>query len=1497
MLPELALLALASIDAAPQDLPGTTRRPARVLVYTVSAGYEHEVVHREKPEELSIVERALVDLGKRSGDFEAVVTRDAHDFTPEKLAKFDLVFFYTTGELPLSKDEREALLAFVRNGGAFAGSHCSTDTFYQVPEYGQMIGAYFDGHPWHQEVRVKVEDRENPATKHLGESFAVTDEIYQMKAPYDRSKLHVLMSLDTAALDLSGEAVHRKDRDFALAWTKEHGKGRVFYTALGHRPELWKDERFLAHLAGGFRWAMRRPEPGAGSAPEKPKEGKSEKEKEPGKGGAADPPAGAALAVPEGFAADLVAEAPEILWPSAVTCLADGSLLVGEDRMDMPGPTDQPLDRVIRLRWKAGGGFEKTEFARNLFAVMGLAEVDGDVFVMNMPHLTRLRDADGDGVAEERVEVLTDLGPPAPGFPGGFNDHIVTGLRLGMDGFLYVSVGDKGIPGAHGTDGKTIQLRGGGVVRVRPDGSDLEVVATGLRNVLDVAIDERGEMFTYDNTDDGLGWWTRLTHVVAGGYYGYPWDYHDHTDRMLPCMAEYGGGSPCGGLVYREAAWPEEYRGNLFYCEWGKSALRRFALEADGATFRVKTAEDFVRAGDVETFKPFDVCESPDGRFLYVSDWAFEGWTSPKEAGRLWRIRRADDDPRVPSAARALPKDLNGLAEQLAEPSFNTRLRAQRELSRRGTDALLTLRKVFEREIEGFPDASEQRRRRHALWAITAIGGPLRLAGLQQGLLLLGDLPAQAARAIGQTEPEGAVNLVRLWNDDNPVVRREVAFALARIGNVSEDVIAQSRNGSQDRFVRFARSNAFRRLRFLPDLRDLPGLLVFEFVASLRGVYEPEVVDRLLGATSSITRPDLAAEAISVLASLWRKPEPWDGTWWSIQPAKSPPPPHVVEWERSDAIRESVRGCLGHRHATVRRAALEALREMDDRDAAPLVRARWVPEVNEQLRASILDVLAALKDDGAKELLGSILRDPQIGAELRKRAIDTACAIRTEGMIDLLGGIVADRSIPPDHVVPCLRALGRVREPRTGDVVAGRLEDLDKDVRVAAIAALVDVWSERAATALADRLRDPSAEVRCAALQGFARLRVAASIPVLLPLVDDAATREDAILALAATPDSRALDAYLLGIGAAQRQKPVRDASTHALAAVRGDVRGPLESLHAAHRLDETQLAVIQGLYRDPQPILRWHLLGPFERAKEPKLAEGGVDLSRRFPTLDGKDTGWIDHLAEPKDGFVDLVKLLSGKANVSAYALAEVASPTACEVDMAVGSDDGVTVWVNGEPVHDFPGDRAWSPDQDRFRVKLAASARNLVLLRIVNNTGGWSFNAKIASAPVGPLFDREAIVSGLEEVRRFALDHRGDPAHGFKIFRESRDEAMCIRCHTVYGVGEKVGPDLSDIGARYGREEILASMLEPSKRIAEGYRSTSIELEDGRILFGMVQKETGEEILLHDTNGVLQTIDLKDVAERGMLDTSVMPDGLWSTMSKEDLVDLLDWLTTLRG
>jgi type 1 glutamine amidotransferase len=249
-----AALLLGSFGAA-QAGEAKPNAKKRLLVITESKGFRHNCVKRNNGE-LSLVEKTLIELGKKTGDWEAVCTQDSREaITAENLKNFDAVFFYTTGELPISDVQKADLLAFVRSGKGFAGSHSATDTFYKWKEYGELIGAYFDGHPWHQKINVIVEDKTNPATKGLGDSFQITDEIYQFKGPYSRNKLHVLMRLDMSSVQKPGK---RQDQDNALAWTHEFGKGRVFYTALGHRDELWRDNPlFQQHIIGGLRYVLR----------------------------------------------------------------------------------------------------------------------------------------------------------------------------------------------------------------------------------------------------------------------------------------------------------------------------------------------------------------------------------------------------------------------------------------------------------------------------------------------------------------------------------------------------------------------------------------------------------------------------------------------------------------------------------------------------------------------------------------------------------------------------------------------------------------------------------------------------------------------------------------------------------------------------------------------------------------------------------------------------------------------------------------------------------------------------------------------------------------------------------------------------------------------------------------------------------------------------------------------------------------------------------------
>ena len=214
-----------------------------ILMLRHSAGFEHSY--------LPDAEVALKKLG-RDNDWKVATTHLCQKVTPDALAGTDVLVFATTGNLPFDDSQKEAILGFVRGGKALVGIHNATDSCYDWPEYGEMLGGYFNGHPWTQEVGVIVENTDHPATRMLGESFTVFDEIYTFK-DWDRGKTQILMRIDNASDDVAKG--NRDDNDYALGWCHEYGSGRVIYTALGHPDELWHQDWFLEHIRGCMRWA------------------------------------------------------------------------------------------------------------------------------------------------------------------------------------------------------------------------------------------------------------------------------------------------------------------------------------------------------------------------------------------------------------------------------------------------------------------------------------------------------------------------------------------------------------------------------------------------------------------------------------------------------------------------------------------------------------------------------------------------------------------------------------------------------------------------------------------------------------------------------------------------------------------------------------------------------------------------------------------------------------------------------------------------------------------------------------------------------------------------------------------------------------------------------------------------------------------------------------------------------------------------------------------
>lgn len=261
----------AAVVTTPTPAPAADQKTKRLLLVTDSGGFIHDSV--------GVAEEVLKAIGPKNG-FEVTAWRFTREPNPAVLAKyseefrkrtgltvekencgrvnkdtlknFDVVLFFTTGN-PLTKTELADLEDWVKAGGAFAGTHCATDTLYNTT-YGGLVGGYFDGHPWHQKIKVKVEDPKHAAAAGFKTGDEITDEIYQFKdTPYSREKLHVILSVDNSSIDV--RKGKRKDMDYAISWCQQYGKGRSFYTSLGHRKEVWNDPRFQAHLIGGLKWA------------------------------------------------------------------------------------------------------------------------------------------------------------------------------------------------------------------------------------------------------------------------------------------------------------------------------------------------------------------------------------------------------------------------------------------------------------------------------------------------------------------------------------------------------------------------------------------------------------------------------------------------------------------------------------------------------------------------------------------------------------------------------------------------------------------------------------------------------------------------------------------------------------------------------------------------------------------------------------------------------------------------------------------------------------------------------------------------------------------------------------------------------------------------------------------------------------------------------------------------------------------------------------------
>jgi type 1 glutamine amidotransferase len=234
--------AACSSSSNPVAPGGSSATPARVLMVTATAGFRHDSIPTAR--------QVLAALSTTTREFTVTATEDLSTISAINLGNYDVLFFaLTSGELPLSGDQRTAIVSFVSSGHGFIGAHSATDTLYEWEDYGRIVGAYFKEHPWTQQATVLVEDPSHPSTAGLGDRFSLMEEFYTFREN-PRPNVHVLLRLDSASVGSTG--------DYPLAWWHAFGSGRSYYNALGHFSETWNDPRFQRQIVGAIRWAAGR---------------------------------------------------------------------------------------------------------------------------------------------------------------------------------------------------------------------------------------------------------------------------------------------------------------------------------------------------------------------------------------------------------------------------------------------------------------------------------------------------------------------------------------------------------------------------------------------------------------------------------------------------------------------------------------------------------------------------------------------------------------------------------------------------------------------------------------------------------------------------------------------------------------------------------------------------------------------------------------------------------------------------------------------------------------------------------------------------------------------------------------------------------------------------------------------------------------------------------------------------------------------------------------
>ncbi len=615
--------------------------------------------------------------------------------------------------------------------------------------------------------------------------------------------------------------------------------------------------------------------------------------------------------------------------PACMAVAATGEVFVG-------------VDMIGSLGKEMGKGFVKRLVDCNHDGIMdtytnfahvdnprGILPIGDQVFVLHTTFspetkkaenmdLVVFEDLDKDGIADGAPKVLIkDISNPTYLRKRG-TDHATNGIQMGIDGWIYIAVGDFGFHNATAADGTQLTMLGGGIVRIRPDGTEMEVYTHGLRNIYDVAIDPFMNIFTRGNTNDGGGWNVRFAHQIQSGEYGYPVLFKHFTEEIIPALVDVGGGSGTGALFMNDSRWPENYNNVPMMSDWGRSYLYFHRLTPNKASF-IQDEEQFIQLPQIT-----DVDVDASG-IMYLSAWDGAGYSGSPDKGFVVRV--------MPENLKYEPfqdvQDIywtSSLVDLLKSGNAKSRLSAQYELLKRGkgTDAVWNLATDSSLPLEV---------RAAAIFTFSQLAGE---TGIDRLVSITEDASVQEFALRALTDRLGNVKgvpiepFLKALKSDSDRVRASAIIGLGRLGRIE----------ATDALLKIPVPESFK----APEMNTegpherpnadiiLPHLAVKALVRldavdvcvaalgadhqelalwAMRYMHSPKVVNALIGAYNQSAGDDAFKQNVykqkilNNLARVYYKEAPYDGSWWwSTRPDTHGPYYKTVDWESTPVIRE-----------------------------------------------------------------------------------------------------------------------------------------------------------------------------------------------------------------------------------------------------------------------------------------------------------------------------------------------------------------------------------------------------------------------------------------------------------------------------------------------------------------------------------------------------------------------------------------------------------------